>query len=69
MIVDILEKLKKILKLTNKIEFYINNSINSAGIISNLTEDLLTIAKIENGAFELNIENDVNLLEIVMEAF
>jgi hypothetical protein len=61
--------LKKILKLTNKIEFYIDNSINSAGIISNLTEDLLTIAKIENGVFELNIENDVSLLEIVMEAF
>ena len=69
MIVDILEKLKKLLKLTNKIEFYIDNSINSAGIISNLTEDLLTIAKIENGVFELNIENDVSLLEIVMEAF
>ena len=69
MIVDILEKLKKILKLTNKIEFYIDNSINSAGIISNLTEDLLTIAKIENGVFDLNIENDVSLLEIVMEAF
>ena len=57
------------MKLTNKIEFYIDNSINSAGIISNLTEDLLTIAKIENGVFELNIENDVSLLEIVMEAF
>ena len=69
MIVDILEKLKKLLKLTNKIEFYIDNSINSAGIISNLTEDLLTIAKIENGVFELNIENNVSLLEIVMEAF
>ena len=38
-------------------------------IISNLTEDLLTIAKIKNGVFELNIENEVSLLQIANEAF
>jgi hypothetical protein len=57
------------LKLAKNIEFYIENSINSSIIISNLTEDLLTMAKIKNGAFELNLENNVSLLQIVIEAF
>ncbi len=57
------------LKVANNIEFYIDNSINSSMIISNLTEDLLTIAKIKNGVFELNIENNVSLLQIANEAF
>ena len=47
----------------------IENSISSANVISNLTEDLLTLAKIKNNFFELNIESNVNLLEIVYEAF
>jgi hypothetical protein len=55
MIIEILEKLKKILKLFKNIEYYIDNSIHSAGIISNLTEDLLTLAKIKNDVFEFNI--------------
>jgi len=57
------------LKLAKNIEFYIENSINSSIIISNITEDLLTMAKIKNGAFELNLENNVSLLQIVIEAF
>ena len=43
--------------------------MSSASLISNLTEDLLTLAKIKNNVFELNIEKNVNLLEIVYEAF
>jgi hypothetical protein len=34
-----------------------------------LTEDLLTLAKIKNNVFELNFEENVNLLEVVYEAF
>ena len=53
----------------NDNEFFIKNSISSANVISNLTEDLLTLAKIKNSVFELNIEQNVNLLEIVQDAF
>ena len=52
----VLEKLKKIFNVNKTIEYYIQNSISSAGIIANLTEDLLTLAKIKNNVFELNIE-------------
>ena len=34
-----------------------------------MTEDLLTLAKIKNNVFELNIEPNVNLLDIVNEAY
>ncbi len=50
------EKLKKVLQINKTVEYYIQNSISSAGIIANLTEDLLTLAKIKNNVFELNIE-------------
>lgn len=69
MLIDAFEQMKKILKITKNLEFYIENGINSASIISNLTEDLLTLAKIKNDVFELNIERNINLLEIAMEAF
>ena len=52
----VLEKLKKVLQINKTVEYYIKNSISSAGIIANLTEDLLTLAKIKNNVFELNIE-------------
>jgi len=52
----VLEKLKKVLQINKTVEYYIQNSISSAGIIANLTEDLLTLAKIKNNVFELNIE-------------
>ena len=52
----VLEKLKKVLQINKTVEYYIQNSISSAGIIANLTEDLLTLAKIKNNFFELNIE-------------
>lgn len=38
-------------------------------IISNLTEDLLTLAKVKNNKFELNIEENVSIFDLVMEAF
>ena len=56
-------------KITKKIDFYIDNSIASAVIISNLTEDLLTLAKVKNNKFELNIEENVSIFDLVMEAF
>ena len=65
----VLEKFKKVLKVNKTLEYYLQNSISSAGIISNLTEDLLTLAKIKNNVFELNMESNVNLLNIVNEAY
>jgi len=58
-----------VFKITKKIDFYIDNSIASAVIISNLTEDLLTLAKVKNNKFELNIEENVSIFDLVMEAF
>ena len=55
--------------LNNKGEFYIKNSVCSANVISNLTEDLLTLAKMKNNCFELNYDDNVNMLDIVYEAF
>ena len=65
----VLEKLKKVLHINKTVEYYIQNSISSAGIIANLTEDLLTLAKIKNNVFELNMEQKVNLLDLVNEAY
>ena len=65
----VLEKFKKVLKVNKTLEYYLQNSISSAGIISNLTEDLLTLAKIKNNVFELNMEANVNILNIVNEAY
>lgn len=65
----VLEKLKKVLHINKTVEYYIQNSISSAGIIANLTEDLLTLAKIKNNVFELNMEQNVNLLDLVNEAY
>ena len=61
--------MKQALKLVTNTEFFLKNSISSASVISNLTEDLLTLAKMKNGVFELNIEQNVNLLEVVYDAF
>jgi len=61
--------MKQALKLVTNTEFFLKNSISSASVISNLTEDLLTLAKMKNSVFELNIEQNVNLLEVVYDAF
>ena len=61
--------MKQALKLVTNTEFFLKNSISSANVISNLTEDLLTLAKMKNSVFELNIEQNVNLLEVVYDAF
>jgi hypothetical protein len=68
-IIYITKKIEKLVILISKIEYYMKNSICSANVISNLTEDLLTLAKMKNNVFELNIEENVNLLDIVYEAF
>ena len=34
-----------------------------------MTEDLLTLAKIKNNVFEINYEDNVNLFDIVNEAY
>ena len=56
MLIKCLQLLKKMLKVLSKTEFYIKNSISSANVISNLTEDLLTLAKVKNNVFELNLD-------------
>ena len=56
MLIKCLHLLKKMLKVLSKTEFYIKNSISSANVISNLTEDLLTLAKVKNNVFELNLD-------------
>lgn len=56
MLIKSLHLLKKMLKVLSKTEFYIKNSISSANVISNLTEDLLTLAKVKNNVFELNLD-------------
>ena len=55
--------------MNKQIEFYIKNSISSASVIANLTEDLLTLAKIKNNVFEINYESNVNLIDIVNDAY
>ena len=69
MIIYLTKKMEKLVKLTSNVEYCMKNSACSANVISNLTEDLLTLAKMKNNVFELNIEENVNLLEIVYEAF
>ena len=34
-----------------------------------MIEDLLTLAKIQKNVFEINMEENVNLIEIVQEAY
>jgi signal transduction histidine kinase len=65
----LLENFKSFFKITKTLEFLFDNSISSSNIVSNLIEDLLTLAKIKNNKFELNIEENVSLIDIVMDAF
>jgi signal transduction histidine kinase len=51
-----------------KVEKFIENSIFSAFMVSNLINDLLDLAKLENSAFQLNLEQS-NLIEVVEKAF
>jgi hypothetical protein len=67
--IKVLEKLKWILKINKTIELYIQNSISYANIIANLTDELLSLAKIMNNVFELNPEPRVNLLNIEINAY
>jgi len=56
-------------KLNGSIDFYMQNSISSSQIILNLIEDLLTLAKVQKNVFEINIEENVNLIQVVQDAF
>lgn len=50
------------------VEQLVQNSIFSAFMTTNLINDLLDLAKLENNAFTLNIET-FNLIEVVSKAF
>jgi hypothetical protein len=56
-------------KLNGSIDFYMQNNISSSQIILNLIEDLLTLAKVQKNVFEINIEENVNLIQVVQDAF
>lgn len=50
------------------VEQFMQNSIFSAFMMSNLINDLLDLAKLENSAFQLNYEQ-FNLIDVIEEAF
>jgi signal transduction histidine kinase len=56
------QQLQKLLKLNETIDFYSQNSISSSQIILNLIEDLLTLAKIQKNVFEINLDENVNII-------
>lgn len=62
MIIYLAKKMEKLIKLISNVKYCMKNSARSANVISNLSEDLLTLAKMKNNVFELNIEGNVNLL-------
>lgn len=51
-----------------KIDHYIKNAIFSSMIMTNLINDLLDSAKLEQQTFELNLEY-FNMFEVISEAF
>jgi signal transduction histidine kinase len=59
---------KKFLKLKMGVEQLIQNSIFSAMMMTNLINDLLDLGKLENNAFQLNIE-EFNLYQVIQEAY
>lgn len=59
---------KKFLKLKMNNDQLIQNSIFSAMMMTNLINDLLDLGKLENNAFQLNVE-EFNLFHLVQEAF
>lgn len=65
----ILEQFQKLLKVNQTLDYYSQNSISSSQIILNLIEDLLSLAKINKNVFEINNDPEINLIEIVQEAF
>jgi signal transduction histidine kinase len=65
----ILEQFQKLLKVNQTLDYYSQNSISSSQIILNLIEDLLSLAKINKNVFEINNDSEINLIEIVQEAF
>ena len=65
----ILEQFQKLLRVNQTLDYYSQNSISSSQIILNLIEDLLSLAKINKNVFEINTDPEINLIEVVQEAF
>ena len=63
-----MQVLERMMKLKAHMEQYLRNSIYSAFMITNLVNDLLDLAKMENNAFQLTV-GEVNLVQIVEEVF
>ena len=66
---QILEQFQKLLRVNQTLDYYSQNSISSSQIILNLIEDLLSLAKINKNVFEINTDPEINLIEVVQEAF
>ena len=50
------------------VDQFLKNSIFSAFMMSNLVNDLLDLGKLQNNAFQLNVEQ-FNLVSIIEEAY
>ena len=68
-LLQILEQFQKLLRVNKTLDYYSQNSISSSQIILNLIEDLLSLAKINKNVFEINTDPEINLIEVVQEAF
>jgi len=68
-LLQILEQFQKLLRVNQTLDYYSQNSISSSQIILNLIEDLLSLAKINKNVFEINNDPEINLIEVVQEAF
>jgi signal transduction histidine kinase len=68
-LLQILEQFQKLLRVNQTLDYYSQNSISSSQIILNLIEDLLSLAKINKNVFEINTDPEINLIEVVQEAF
>ena len=65
---NLVNQLKRVQKIKGMAVKYLQNSIFSAFMMSNLIDDLLDLAKLENSAFELHVER-ANMVDIVEKAF
>ena len=59
-----IKSLNKILSFKRNVDQLIQNSIFSAFMMNNLINDLLDLGKLQNNAFQLNIEQ-FNLLKVI----
>lgn len=64
----LIQGLKRMLNMKLNVEQFLKNSIFSAFMITNLINDILDLGKLENNAFQLNIEQ-FNLISVIEEAY